>query len=84
MPYVDTYVIFSRVLSYWLLLFTQAVESLEKEITILKKVKHDRIVQYYGTEREGSCVRIFMEYMEGVSDSVIYTCYVLYCMCYIV
>ena len=52
-------------------LFTQVVESLEKEITILRKLKHDRIVQYYGTERSESCVRIFMEYMEGVSDIVI-------------
>ena len=45
----------------------QAVESLEKEIRILKRVKHDHIVQYYGTERSSNCVRIFMEYMEGVS-----------------
>ena len=44
----------------------QAVESLEKEIKILKNVKHDRIVQYYGTQRNKECVCIFMEYMEGV------------------
>ena len=61
-------------------LFIQAVETLEKEVTILKKLKHDRIVQYYGTERIGCCVRIFMEYMEGVSDIVIYTlCAIIRC-----
>ena len=45
----------------------QAIESLEKEIKILKNVKHDRIVRYYGTERNNHCVCIFMEYMKGVS-----------------
>ena len=57
--------------SYCFYSFIQVVESLEKEITILKKLKHDRIVQYYGTERSETCVRIFMEFMEGVSNIVI-------------
>lgn len=35
-------------------------------------MKHDRIVQYYGTERTETSVRIFMEYMPGVSDIATY------------
>ena len=50
---------------------TQAVESLEKEIKLLQNMRHDRIVQYYGTERTKTSVRIFMEYMPGVSYTVI-------------
>ena len=53
--------------------FVQAVESLEKEMRILQKIQHTYIVQYYGTERSDTCVRIFMEFMEGVSDCVIST-----------
>jgi len=37
-------------------------------------MKHDRIVQYYGTERTETSVRIFMEYMPGVSDIVTTLC----------
>ena len=39
----------------------------------MQKIQHTYIVQYYGTERSDTCVRIFMEFMEGVSDSVIST-----------
>ena len=55
---------------------TQAVESLEKEIKLLQNMRHDRIVKYYGTERTYTSVRIFMEYMPGVSYTVI--CIVCY------
>ena len=57
----------------YILLFTQAVESLEREIQLLQSMKHDQIVQYYGTERTNTSVRIFMEYMPGVSCHVNYT-----------
>ena len=52
-----------------MLLLTQAVESLEKEIQLLQSMKHDQIVQYFGTERTDTSIHIFMEYMPGVSCS---------------
>ena len=57
-------------------MLTQAVESLEREIQLLQNMKHNRIVQYYGTERTETSVRIFMEYMPGVSSGVNTTSYV--------
>ena len=42
-------------------------ESLQKKMDALQKLKHDRIVQYFGTERRESSVFIFMEYIAGVS-----------------
>ena len=54
----------------YVLLLTQAVESLEKEIQLLQNLKHDQIVQYYGTERTDTSVRIFMEFMPRVSCHV--------------
>ena len=53
----------------YILFLTQAVESLEREIQLLQNMEHDRIVQYYGTERTDTSIRIFMEYMPGVSCS---------------
>ena len=54
--------------SVYILFCTQAVKSLEKEIKLLQNMKHDRIVQYYATERTETSIRIFMEYMSGVSS----------------
>ena len=60
----------------------QAVESLEKEISVLQKITHNRIIQYYGTERTESSVRIFMEYMPGVSDAAPYVYICMYVHAY--
>jgi len=40
---------------------------LEKEVTILKRLQHERIVMYHGTTRSKTRMNIFMEYMPGVS-----------------
>lgn len=41
---------------------------LEKEINMLKVLKHERIVVYHGAERSETSVTIFMEYMTGVRN----------------
>ncbi|XP_065887366.1 mitogen-activated protein kinase kinase kinase 2-like [Dysidea avara] len=43
------------------------VRSLEKEIQLLKNLRHERIVLYFGTERSDTSLCIFMEYMPGGS-----------------
>eukprot|EP00039_Didymoeca_costata_P027438 m.18391 g.18391 ORF g.18391 m.18391 type:complete len:544 (-) comp6300_c0_seq2:155-1786(-) len=43
------------------------VQSLEQEITLLKNLRHERIVTYYGTERTSTYLAIFMEYIPGRS-----------------
>lgn len=47
----------------------QEVNALECEIQLLKTLRHDRIVQYYGCLRdpEEKKLSIFVEYMPGVS-----------------
>lgn len=47
----------------------QEVNALECEIQLLKTLRHDRIVQYYGCLRdpEERKLSIFVEYMPGVS-----------------
>ena len=42
------------------------VEVLQREIQLYKTLKHDRIVNYYGTLKDQKSISIFMEYMEGV------------------
>eukprot|EP00040_Diaphanoeca_grandis_P027809 m.159129 g.159129 ORF g.159129 m.159129 type:complete len:663 (-) comp31121_c0_seq2:370-2358(-) len=43
------------------------VQSLEREIQLLKNLRHERIVTYYGTERTPEYLAIFMEYVPGRS-----------------
>lgn len=47
----------------------QEVSALECEIQLLKNLRHERIVQYYGCLRDHNekTLTIFMEYMPGVS-----------------
>jgi len=43
------------------------VRSFETELQLLKNLRHERIVMYYGTERTDGKLHIFMEYMPGGS-----------------
>ena len=45
----------------------QEVQALEIEVELLKKLQHERIVTYFGTERREEYLYIFLEYMSGVS-----------------
>ena len=42
---------------------------MENEINMLKDLQHERIVVYHGAERSKTSVKIFMEYMPGVSNT---------------
>ena len=42
------------------------MKALEAEIDLLKNLRHDRIVLYYGTQQTDLHVYIFMEFMPGV------------------
>lgn len=44
----------------------QEVQALMSEIELLRVLRHERIVQYYGTERKPEYLCIFMEYVSGV------------------
>ena len=44
----------------------QEVNSFETELQLLKNLRHERIVVYFGTERGEGKLYIFMEYMPGV------------------
>ena len=44
----------------------QEVKSFETELQLLKNLRHERIVAYFGTERADGKLFIFMEYMPGV------------------
>lgn len=46
---------------------SKEVKALQCEIQLLKNLKHERIVQYYGCLDEPNLLSIFMEYMPGVS-----------------
>lgn len=46
---------------------SKEVESLEREIKLLKSLRHERIVQYYDTRRTPEFLAIFMEYVPGRS-----------------
>jgi mitogen-activated protein kinase kinase kinase len=43
------------------------VEALKHEIELLKEMKHDNIVQYLGSNTEGTHLNIFLEYVPGGS-----------------
>ena len=40
---------------------------LKDEVTLLRHLKHDNIVQYLGTEVTGDSINIFLEYVPGGS-----------------
>ncbi|XP_063685556.1 ankyrin repeat domain-containing protein 12-like isoform X2 [Bolinopsis microptera] len=40
---------------------------LQEEVKLLKCLKHDNIIRYYGTCLQDNCVNIFMEYIDGGS-----------------
>ena len=44
----------------------QEVRSFETELQLLKNLRHERIVAYFGTDRADGKLYIFMEYMPGV------------------
>lgn len=48
------------------LILFQEVRSFETELQLLKNLRHERIVTYYGTDRTDGKLYIFMEYMPGV------------------
>jgi len=43
------------------------VEVLQREMQLYKTLKHERIVNYYGTIQDARSISIFMEFMEGGS-----------------
>lgn len=45
----------------------QEVRALESEISLLKNLNHDRIVQYIGSETKQNVLSIFIEYLPGGS-----------------
>ena len=66
--YISSVLVFS--ISIHLL---QDLVCLEKEISMLQDLQHNRIVTYYGTRRQKDCVQIFMEYMAGVGVHIPYS-----------
>ena len=44
----------------------QEVKALQCEISLLKNLQHERIVQYFGSHEDEKVLSIFMEYMPGV------------------
>ena len=46
--------------------YLQEVRSFETELQLLKNLRHERIVTYYGTDRGDGKLCIFMEFMPGV------------------
>lgn len=38
------------------------IEYIEKEVGILKNLKHPNIISYYGTKREDTCINIMLEF----------------------
>ena len=45
----------------------QEVEQLTNEINILEKIRHNRVVAYYGSVEKDDHLHLFMELMTGVS-----------------
>ncbi|GIL61427.1 hypothetical protein Vafri_15876 [Volvox africanus] len=41
------------------------IRSLEVEVNLLRRLRHDNIVRYLGTERTDDCLNIFLEYVPG-------------------
>lgn len=50
-------------------LFFYQVKALQNEISILKNVKHERIVTFYGSEEKDDHLYLFMDFMPGVRKS---------------
>jgi len=53
------------------------MEALNNEICILKKLRHERIVSYFGSEQRDGQLHLFMEFMPGVwgfSQCCVYFC----------
>ncbi|KAK2153846.1 hypothetical protein LSH36_283g02022 [Paralvinella palmiformis] len=46
---------------------SKEVKALQCEISLLKNLHHERIVQYYGSHEDDKVLSIFMEYMPGTS-----------------
>ena len=46
--------------------FFEQVKALNNEISILKKLTHERIVSYYGSEQKDGHLHLFMDFMAGV------------------
>ena len=42
------------------------MKALKNEILILKKLTHERIVSYHGSEQKGGHLHLFMDFMAGV------------------
>ncbi|XP_047977947.1 mitogen-activated protein kinase kinase kinase 1-like [Salvia hispanica] len=55
----------------------QRVAQLEQEIALLRKLEHENIVQYYGTERDDSHLYIFLELVTKGSLLSLYQKYTL-------
>jgi serine/threonine protein kinase len=53
---------------------SKEVMALQDEIQLLKDLRHERIVMYYGTERDLKHLCIFMEYVPGVSHTCCLEC----------
>ena len=53
------------------------MKALDNEIRILKKLRHARIVSYYGSERKDCSFHLFMEFMAGVRACMWCGCRVL-------
>ena len=43
------------------------MEVLKNEIDILKEIRHDRVVAYYGSAEKDNCHHLSMELIRGVS-----------------
>jgi serine/threonine protein kinase len=48
---------------------SRQVRALEREIAIMQQLRHENIVQYFGSENTGQTLNIFMEYVPGGSIS---------------
>eukprot|EP01102_Stenamoeba_stenopodia_P004252 TRINITY_DN14582_c0_g1_i1.p1 TRINITY_DN14582_c0_g1~~TRINITY_DN14582_c0_g1_i1.p1 ORF type:complete len:593 (+),score=98.55 TRINITY_DN14582_c0_g1_i1:315-2093(+) len=46
---------------------SKELEALQQEMSILRRLRHENIVRYYGTSREGCKLNIFLEYVPGGS-----------------
>ena len=62
-------------------LIVQEVRSFETELQLLKNLRHERVVIYYGTERTDGKLYIFMEYMPGVRVCIHAHVHVQYVCC---
>ena len=66
------------------LLLLQEVRSFETELQLLKNLRHERVVTYYGTDRADGKLYIFMEYMPGVRGRTLQSGYLVIANLYLV